>query len=132
MASPYINIYSGNPTEGLTDGTLVSTGNLQTAPVTVTLDASINESKKIKLAIRCESGYETLGDTTISDSNDTNDRWKFSLSENGTFADSITISSTIGATNVIFWAQASSSDSENPVRDSSVSIRIATTIQAAA
>lgn len=132
MANPYINVYQGNPTEGGTDGTAASTDGAQTAPVTVSLDAAQNESKKIKLALRCESGYTTTGNTTIQDVNDTNDRWKFSLTENGTYADSITITSAIGTTNVIFWAQASSASSETPTRDTSVSIRVTTTIQAAA
>ena len=132
MANPYINVYQGNPTAVGTDGTVVSTDGAQTAPIVVTLDAAQNESKKVKLALRCESGYETAGLTTIQDVNDTNDNWKFSLTENGTYSDSITISDTIGTTNFIFWAQASSSSDESPTRDTSVSIRVTTTIQASA
>lgn len=130
MANAYINVYQGNPTEGGTDGTAISTDGAQTAPLVVSLDASQNEVKKIKLAIRCESGYTTQGDTVIQDYNDTNDRWKFSLTENGTYADSITISSAIGTSNVIFWAQASSSSDESPSRDTSVKLRVTTIIQA--
>ena len=130
MANPYINVYGGNPTEGGTDGTVVSTDGAQTAPLVVNLDAAQNESKKIKLGIRCESGYTTQSDTVIQDSGDTYDRWKFSLTENGTYADSITIASAISTVNTIFWAQASSSSLESPTRDTSVSLRVSTVIQA--
>ncbi len=132
MANPYINIYSVNPTAGSVDGTLVSTDGDQTAPIVVSLDASQNESKKIKLGIRCESGYETTGDTVISVYNDNQNKWALCLTENGAFVSSITISNTIGATNVIFWARASSSSSESPTRDTSVFLRVVTTIQAIA
>lgn len=123
MANPYINIYMNNPTEGLTDGTAVSTGGDFTAPISFTLDASQNESQKMKLAVRTESGYITTGNTTISDQNDTNDRLKLSLTENGNFSDTITLG-TISAVNTIFWAQASSSSTEIPQTDRSASFQI--------
>ena len=130
MANAYINVYKNNPTVGGTDGTAVSTGGTYTDPITVSLNASSSESKKIKLAIRCESGYETTGNTVISDSGDTNDRWKLCLTENGTYTDSITISSVIDATNTIFWAQASSASTETPSTDRSVSLQVTATITA--
>ena len=130
MANPYLNVYMGNPTEGGTDGTVISTDGSQTAPLVVNLDAAQNETKKVKLALRCESGYTTQSDTVIQDVNDTNDYWKFSLTENGTYADSITISSAISNVNTIFWAQASSSSLESPTRDTGVSLRVTTIIQA--
>ena len=130
MANAFINIYTGNPTEGGTDGTIISSGGTQTAPLVVTLDASTNEVKKTKLAIRCESGYQTTGNTVIQDNGDTNDRWKFSLTENGTFADSITIGGGIDTGNSIFYAQTSSSSLESPMRDTTVSIQVNTTIEA--
>jgi len=130
MANPYINVYMNNPTVGETDGTAVSSGGTQTAPLVVRLDASTNEVKKTKLAIRCEAGYTTTGNTVIQDNNDTNDRWKFATEENGAYADSITLSAAIDTVNTIFWAQASSSSLESPSRDSSVTMRVNTMIQA--
>lgn len=130
MADAYINIYKNNPTAGGTDGTAVSTDGAYTSPVTVTLDAAQSESKKVKLAIRCETGYNTSGNTVISDNGDTNDRWKLCLTENGTYTDSITIPSTIDDTNTIFYAQASSASTETPATDRMVSLRVATTILA--
>lgn len=128
MSNAYINVYKNNPTVGGTDGTAVSTGGAYTEPIVVSLDASQSESKKVKLAIRCESGYETSGNTVIADNGDTNDRWKLCLTENGTYADSITISSTIDDTNTVFWAQASSANTESPSTDRSVSLQVTATI----
>ena len=128
MANAYINIYQGNPTSGGTDGTAVSTDGAYTAPVTVSLDASQSESKKIKLAIRTISGFTTTGNTTIADSGDTNDNWKLCLTENGTYTDSITITTPITDANVIFWAQASSDSTESPSTDRSVSLSVTATI----
>lgn len=130
MSNAYINVYKGNPTAGGTDGTAVSTGGTYTEPITVALNASEAETKKVRLAIRCETGYTTVGDTTISDSGDTNDRWKLCLTENGTYTDSITITSAIDTTNTIFWAQASSATTENPGTDRSVSLAVSATITA--
>jgi hypothetical protein len=130
MSNPYINIYKGNPTAAGTDGTAVSTGGTYTEPITIALNASTNETKKVKLAIRCETGYTTVGDTTIADSGDTNDRWKLCLTENGTYTDSITITSAISTTNVVFWAQASSASTESPGTDRTVSLAVTATITA--
>ena len=124
MASEYINLYMNNPTADGTDGTAISTDGTQLSPLTVSLDASTNETKKVKLAVRTETGYVATGDVTVSDYGDTNDRWKFSLTENGTYSDTVIISSGVGSVNSIFYAQASSSSSENPARDTSVSIKL--------
>lgn len=119
MANPYINVYKNNPTAGGLDGTTVSTDGMWTAPISFSLDASQNESQKVKLAIRTESGYAGMS-VVISDQNDTNDRLKLCLTENGTYADSLSIGS-VSAVNTIFWAQASSSSTENPQTDRSAS-----------
>lgn len=129
-ANAYINLYMNNPTAGATDGTAISTDGTYNAPLSVALDASVNESKKIKLAIRTQSGYETIGDTIISLEGDTNSRWGLSQIEDGTFTSSITILSKITAANVIFWAQASSSSDETPITDRSVSFKVTAAVKA--
>ena len=113
MANPYINVYMNNPTAGGTDGTAVSIDGDNTAP----------------LAIRTGTGYTTSGDTVISDSGDTNDRWKLSL-DGTNWADSITITTAITATNTIFYVKASAADTESPQTDRSVKINVQTTITA--
>ena len=123
MANPYINVYMNNPTEGAIDGTAVSTGD-NTTPISFVLDASQNESKIQKCAIRTESGYITTGTTTISDNNDTNDRLQLCWTEDGTFADSISTTDPITDTNTIFYAKASSASTESPQTDMSISLQV--------
>lgn len=123
MANPYINVYMNNPTARSTDGTAVSTGD-DTAPISFVLDASQNESKIQKCAIRTESGYITTGTTTISDNNDTNDRLQLCWTEDGTFADSISTAEAIDSLNTIFYAKASSASTESPQTDMSISLKV--------
>lgn len=121
MANAYLNLYMNNPTAGATDGTAVSTGGDFTAPISFKLDASENESKTVKLAVRTEAGYIASG-VSIADQNDTNDRLKLCLTEGGEFTDSISIGS-VSAVNTIFYARASSADTENPQTDRSASFK---------
>ena len=128
MANSYINFYKNNPTEGGTDGTAVSTNGDNTSPIEFTLDAEQSESAVVKLAVRTESGYVTSGITTIADLNDTNDRLKLSWTAGGSFADTITTNNSISSVNTIFYAQASSSSSENPQTDRSVQFQLSCVI----
>lgn len=121
-ANDYINLYTNNPTAGATDGTAVSTGGTFLAPISFTLDASENESQTVKLGVRTEQGYIASG-VSIADQNDTNDRLKLCLTANGTFTDSISIGS-VSAVNTIFYARASSADTENPQTDRSTSFKV--------
>lgn len=127
----YINVYNNNPTAGGTNGNAVSLNGAQTNPVTVTLDASIAQSETVKLAVRCDSGYTTRGNTTISATGTNAARWTFCQTENGTYASTLTISTAIGATNTLFYAKASSLSSETPVVDTSVSIQVVAQIETA-
>ena len=126
-ASDYINIYKDNPTAGATDGTAVSMNGDLTAPINFKLDASENEEKTLPLAIRTETGYVAT-EVTIEDKNDTNDRLKLCLTENGTFTDSITFPDQITAVNTVFYAKASSADTENPQTDRSASFKVTAVI----
>ena len=121
-ASDYINVYKNNPTAGATDGTAVSMNGDLTAPISFKLDASENEEKTLPLAIRTETGYVAT-EVTIADQNDTNDRLKLCLTENGTFTDSISIGS-VSAVNTVFYAKASSADTENPQTDRTASFKV--------
>lgn len=127
-ASDYINVYKNNPTASATDGTAVSQNSDFTAPINFTLDASENESQTVKLGIRTETGY-TASDVVITDQNDTNDRLKLCLTENGTFADTISIGS-VSAVNTLFYARASSADTESPQTDRTASFKVSGVIAA--
>lgn len=83
----YYHLYMNNPTAGAVDGTKVSEDHAFTSPISAVLNASNNESKLIKLAIRCEKGYETVGNVTLkklyydgsttAETGGNLDKWKF-------------------------------------------------------
>lgn len=60
----HLRLYMNNPTLGGTDGTEISS-DTETLPLGVTLDANISEEKAMKVAVRCDSGYQIEGNTTI-------------------------------------------------------------------
>lgn len=121
MASAYINIYKGTVTAGGTDGTAVSTGDSFTEPLSVELNASINETKTILCAIRTETGY-SASNVTIYAVNDTNNRVTFCTTANGTFTSSITIAS-VSTTNTLFYVKSSSTDTDIPQVNRKIKLR---------
>ena len=128
MANQYISLYTNNPTAGGTDGTAVSLDGSETAPLSVTLDAATNETKTIKCAVRCGSGYKTSGDTTISFEGESAAKWSAADTENGTFSSSLAISDSVGTTNRVFYVKAQSSSDETPRKDTSVKVVLHATI----
>lgn len=133
----YINIYKGTVTKGAQDGTLVSQNDIQTDPLEVELDATNNEVKYIKCAIRTQSGYKSSR-TSISFVGQTRDKWQIAKDENfkdaedakknGAFKSTLVIADEVNDTNTIFWVKVSSSNDERPRRDISVSFKIDTYI----
>lgn len=126
-----LNIYTGEVTEGGVDGTEVSSQATFTAPVTVTLDGEQNESQTVTCAVRAVDGYQTAGVVTIEDVSDTDDRVKLSWQSNKNFADRITTTDVIGATNKLFYVKFSSADTELPTLDRSVALRVSYAVQKA-
>ena len=61
MNSQYINVYMNNPTEDKLDGVAVSADGDLTNPLEVTVDAQKEGVKKIKLAVRCNTGWGAPG-----------------------------------------------------------------------
>lgn len=125
-----IHFYMNNPTAGDTDGTEIS-NNTNVLPLTLTLDASKEESKAAKCAICCDSCYSISGGVSIYSSGDNSAKWQFALDNN--FADSNTaltfatwqdsiVAENVGSANVIFWARASSTSLESPQNDRTVKI----------
>ena len=117
-----------NPTANATDGTEISNGT-ETLPLTFTLNSSKNETGAAKCAIRCDSGYSISGGASIYGSGTNSSRWAFALDNNytdateavqfATWQDTI-VANNVGASNVIFWAKATSSSLDNPSNDRSV------------
>lgn len=121
-----MHIYKGNPTAGLTDGTQVSEGTGM-SPISVTLSATNNEeSSPIKLAIRCDIGYQTVTDTIITPDGTTAAMWALAPADGvfGEYGAALTITDTITADNTIFWAKAKAVDSEAPQTDVSVGLSV--------
>lgn len=147
--STYISLYGGTVTKNGVDGTKISENMSQHCPVRVSLNARLAESKAIKLALRCESGFQTNGDVVVSskyyngngyvNSGGMTGRWKFALDNNynesqalsnGNWQNSITITNTIGDRNVIFWAKASSETTDSPQKVTTTSITVTGEVQA--
>lgn len=134
MANHY-HIYKNNPTEGGTDGVLVSEGTGLTPVEIGPLNATNNEeSSAIPLAIRCDTGYKTIGNVTITPVGTTKEKW--ALSTDGTtwqtYGSGITISTEVGATNKLFYVKAKATDDEvDPVNDTTVDIKVEAVIAAA-
>ena len=102
MNSQYINVYMNNPTEDKLDGVAVSADGDLTNPLEVTVDAQQEEVKKIKLAVRCNTGWGAPGGAKLYVDGKTKDRWGLSLTEDGPYTDSIEITKPISVTNVVF------------------------------
>lgn len=132
MADAYAHIYKGLPTSGGTDGTLVSEGTGLT-PVSIgPLNIVTNEvSDPVKLAIRCVTGYKTVGDVTITPTGTTAAKWALAPDSSGSpgtfgaYGAALTISSEIGATNTIFWAKAKATNDESEANDVTVTLAVA-------
>lgn len=132
-----IKCYKDNPTAGQTNGVLVSSGTGLSPITTGVLRADLNEvSANIKLAVRCDSGYETSGNTTISLVGNTANKWALAPDSSGNpgtwknYGESLVITSKVGATNTIFWARAKATDDELPIKDTTVSVKAEAVITA--
>ena len=126
----HLRLYMNNPTAGNTDGTEISSGT-ETLPLDVTLDANNSESKAVKVAVRCDSGYLIEGDTTISFEGTNADKWQVAPENNysdaatalefAVWSSTLTISG-VAAKNSVFWVKASSTAGEDPQNDRSVDL----------
>lgn len=137
--SNHVHIYKGTVTAGGTDGTQVSEGT-NLAPITVgPLNATSNEeSGAVKLAIRCDAGYVTTGNTTITPTGTTAVKWALAPDNAGVpgvfgaYGASLTIATAVDATNTIFWAKAkATADEADPVNDATVKLQTQATVAAA-
>lgn len=126
-----IHLYKGNPTAGGTDGQLVSEGTganpVSVGPLNIVAE---EESASIKLALRCETGYATSGNTTVSLVGINANMWALAPDNAGSpdtfgaYGALLTISDVIGATNHIIWVKAKTVNTESPSNDTGVKIQI--------
>ena len=126
----HLKLYMNNPTADGVDGTEISNGD-DTLPLSVTLDATTAETKAVKAAVRCDSGYAVDGDTSIYFEGTNAEKWQ--VAEDNNYADAETALTyavwsstltlaTVAATNVIFWVKASSTTGEGPQNDRTVDL----------
>jgi hypothetical protein len=143
--SSKIKIYKGTVTAGQTDGTLVSSGTglnpIESGAIKVP-ESDYQEGIWIKLAVRCDTGYETVEDSSrharisIEDSTHIT-KWQLAPDNSGEagtpqdWGDPLDFLTKIGATNTIFWARARVASTEEPANDASVDFKVTATIGAA-
>ena len=108
MASECINVYMNNPTEGAKDGTCVSNGTF-TSPISFKFSADLSGVTKqtIKLAIRTEPGFKTMGETIIKVSDSVKERTYLSWKEDEGRYEEISTNDEITDTNKIFYLTSS-------------------------
>lgn len=130
-----IHLYKNNPTTGLKDGTMVSEGDNSNPIETEALNATIaQEGKAIKVALRCDEGYKTTGNTVITPTGGTMDKWALALDNEGSsgefgeYGASLILKDEIKDTNKIFWIKAKATTDELPKIDTSVKLTIQATI----
>lgn len=148
--SEFIKLYGGTVTEGDVDGTEISENMTQNSPVSMSLNAKVAEAKAVKLALRCEEGFQTSGDVVISANryDGTNyvttggniDKFRFAADTgfatpaaamaNGNWGTTLTISDVIGATNHTFWMKVMSDITQTPTKDTSISIHVVGVVEA--
>ena len=128
MANAYINLYKDNPTSGGTDGTLVSLGDDLSSLISSTVNATEDETKKIKIALRCENGYRTTGPVTVWVDGDNADKWKIGPSEEETDYELYEITDEINNTNTVLYLQVTAQNGEVPALDKSTKIKVRATI----
>lgn len=150
--STYANIYTGGVNSGYQDGVAVSETHSLTAPITADFTVTKNrttETQVIKCAIRCITGYQTYGNTTLTlcqYSNGTytpvtSSNWQICLDNNyidsktalnnGSWSNtSITIADIVTDVNTIFWLKATATITESTSTDTSIAVLHEETIDA--
>ncbi len=137
-----IKVYKGDPTVGGVDGELVSSGTgispIESGAIKVPTEGYA-EGSWIKLAVRCDDGYETVEDSlrharlSIEDS-DNVDKWQLAHDDEGSagepedWGDPLDFEVLVDDTNSIFWARARVAHTEEPTNDTTVSIAVNATI----
>jgi hypothetical protein len=126
--NPYINVYKDNPTANGTDGTPISYGGDFTSPISVELDATINESKIYKLGVRCTDGFKTTDKVILQANSNADKVIKLSLNQDGPFTETLEINDTIKNKNAIFYAKFSTTGNEDPGTNNNFFIKINTMV----
>ena len=125
----HIHLFMNNPTAGGTDGTEISSKD-NTLPLTVILDASEAEEKAVKVAVRCDTGFEVEGNTSIYFEGTNAAKWYVAEDNSFTSDTALTLAlwestltiANVANTNIVFWVKATSATTENPQNDRTVKL----------
>lgn len=103
MANECINVYMNNPTAGAKDGTCVSNGTF-TSPIKFNFSADDSgvTQQTLKLAIRTETGFKTVGETIIK-AHDLKENTHLAWTTDEVFTSEISTTDEITDTNKIFY-----------------------------
>ena len=128
----HLKLIIGNPTQNGTDGQIADlTG--QPYPINVIVNTAIANSTLQKIAIRCDDGYETVGNWEISFIGDTAARWEVAdgaaypteeSAQYAQFTSTLTNNATVTNRNHVVWLRASTDGTEPAQVDTSVQVRI--------
>jgi hypothetical protein len=119
----YIHVYH--------NGQKISEGDGTNPLVIGPLNASENEVSEPKaLQIKCEPGFKTYGDTTVSFEGPTADKWMICETEHGSYTSSLTISTEVDENGKTVYVKGKATDTESPANDVTVDILLSTVIQA--
>lgn len=143
-----IKLYKGDPTAGDDDGMLITA----LSPLIIgrirVPETGYAGSAWIKLAVRCDEGYQTVEDDEIADlhatieivDSDNVDKWRLTLDDGGgkpddnvaeNWGDSLKIEEMIDDTNYIFWLRVRVKSDEEAHKDSSVGIKVTAIVEEA-
>lgn len=141
-----IKLYKGDPTAGDDDGMLITA----LSPLIIgrirVPETGYAGSAWIKLAVRCDEGYQTVEDDEIADlhamieivDNDNVDKWRL-VPDDGDgepdtdaaedWGDPFAIEEIIEDMNYIFWARVRVKSDEEAYKDSSVGIKVTAIVE---
>lgn len=123
----YINFYNGTVNAGAKDGNKITVEN----PIFAVVNTDGTEVVQ-EIAIRCEEGFSTYGEATLSFSGENKKYWAYEINgQKKGFGEDATISD-INDTNTIIKVYTKAGADEQPSTDSTVELIISCEIQAKA
>ena len=127
-----LKLVTNNPTQNAKDGKLITLPT-STIPINIIVNTGEANHSLLKVAVRCDAGYQTTGPWEVSFVGTTASAWSVAdgalypneeLAEAATYTSSLTLNSVVGDKNHVLWLKASTDGTEESVVDTSVSLRL--------
>ena len=111
------------------DGAQISEGT-GLAPISIgPLNATNSEeSAAVEIVIKADTGYTTVGNTTVSFEGTSAAKWSISNAAAGTYTSTLTITTPITNAGKSVWIKAKATPDEAPANDTSVDIKVAAVV----